>query len=36
LRVAEYTYVMDRGSIALEGPSAWIRTDPNLLRYLSP
>ena len=36
LRVAAYTYVMYRGSIALEGPSAWIRTDPNLLRYLSP
>lgn len=36
LRVAQYAYVMDRGSIALEGPSAVIRTDANLLRYLSP
>jgi branched-chain amino acid transport system ATP-binding protein len=36
LRVAQYAYVMDRGSIALEGPSAQIRTDANLLRYLSP
>ena len=36
LRVAEYAYVMDRGSIALEGPSARVRTDANLLRYLSP
>jgi urea transport system ATP-binding protein len=36
LRVAEYAYVMDRGSIALEGPSARVRSDANLLRYLSP
>jgi branched-chain amino acid transport system ATP-binding protein len=36
LRVAQYTYVMDRGSIALEGPSARVRADTNLLRYLSP
>jgi branched-chain amino acid transport system ATP-binding protein len=36
LRVAQYAYVMDRGSIALQGPSALIRTDANLLRYLSP
>jgi branched-chain amino acid transport system ATP-binding protein len=36
LRVAQYTYVMDRGSIALEGPSTRVRSDANLLRYLSP
>ena len=36
LRVAQYAYVMDRGSIALEGPSARVRADANLLRYLSP
>jgi branched-chain amino acid transport system ATP-binding protein len=36
LRVAQYAYVMDRGSIALEGPSAQVRTDATLLRYLSP
>jgi branched-chain amino acid transport system ATP-binding protein len=35
LRVAQYAYVMDRGSIALEGPSTQVRTDANLLRYLS-
>ncbi|WFU46025.1 ABC transporter ATP-binding protein (plasmid) [Bradyrhizobium sp. CB82] len=36
LHVAEYAYVMDRGAIALEGPSAQVRGDDNLLRYLSP
>jgi len=36
LRLAQYAYVMDRGSIALEGPSARVRNDVNLLRYLSP
>jgi branched-chain amino acid transport system ATP-binding protein len=36
MRVADYVYVMDRGSIALEGPSARVRGDPNLLRYLAP
>src|SRR4029077_5086382 len=36
LRVAQYTYVMDRGSIALEGSSTQVRTDANLLLYLSP
>jgi urea transport system ATP-binding protein len=36
LRIAQYAYVMDRGSIALEGPSAQVRADANLLRYLSP
>ncbi|HWX59647.1 MAG TPA: ATP-binding cassette domain-containing protein [Bradyrhizobium sp.] len=36
LSVAQYAYVMDRGSIALEGPSGRVRADANLLRYLSP
>ena len=36
LRVSQYAYVMDRGSIALEGPCAQVRTDANLLHYLSP
>lgn len=36
LRVADYAYVMDRGQIALEGPSEEIKEDPRLLRYLAP
>ena len=36
LRVADYAYVMDRGQIALEGPSAEVKEDPRLLRYLAP
>jgi branched-chain amino acid transport system ATP-binding protein len=36
LRVSRYCYVMDRGSIALEGPSDRIRGDPNLVRLLAP
>jgi branched-chain amino acid transport system ATP-binding protein len=36
LRVAGYAYVMDRGRIALEGPSGEVRDDPALIRYLSP
>lgn len=36
LRVAGYAYVMDRGRIALQGPSAQVREDPSLIRYLSP
>lgn len=36
LRLARYAYVMDRGRIALEGPSAQVRADPRLLRYLAP
>lgn len=36
LSLAQYAYVMDRGSIALEGPSGRVRADANLLRYLSP
>lgn len=36
LRVASYVYVIDRGTIALQGPAATIRDDPDLLRYLAP
>jgi len=36
LRVADYAYVMDRGSVALEGPANLVRDDPQLLRYLAP
>ena len=36
LGVAHSAYVLDRGRVALEGPSATIRNDPWLLRYLAP
>jgi branched-chain amino acid transport system ATP-binding protein len=36
LRIADYAYVMDRGSVALEGPANQVRDDPGLLRYLAP
>jgi branched-chain amino acid transport system ATP-binding protein len=36
LRVSHYCYVMDRGRIALEGPSDQVRNDPNLVRLLAP
>ena len=36
LRVADYVYVMERGTIALEGPSAIVREDPTLFRFLAP
>jgi ABC-type branched-subunit amino acid transport system ATPase component len=36
LRVADYVYVMDRGTIALEGSAAQVKDDPGLLRYLAP
>jgi branched-chain amino acid transport system ATP-binding protein len=36
LAVAQYAYVLDRGRVALEGPSATIKNDPRLLRYLAP
>jgi branched-chain amino acid transport system ATP-binding protein len=36
LRVADHAYVIDRGTIALEGPSDQVRDDPALLRYLAP
>jgi branched-chain amino acid transport system ATP-binding protein len=36
LRIAGYAYVMDRGSVALEGPAEQVRDDPRLPRYLAP
>jgi branched-chain amino acid transport system ATP-binding protein len=36
LDVAGYAYVMDRGQVALEGAAADVKSDPRLLRYLSP
>jgi branched-chain amino acid transport system ATP-binding protein len=36
LRVSTYCYVMDRGRVALEGPSATMRDDPTLMRLLAP
>jgi branched-chain amino acid transport system ATP-binding protein len=36
LRIAGYAYVMDRGSVALEGSAGQVRDDPQLLRYLAP
>ena len=36
LHVADYAYVLDRGRIALQGPSETVRNDPELLRYLAP
>ena len=36
LRVSHYAYVMERGRIALEGPSRQVGGDPELFRLLSP
>jgi branched-chain amino acid transport system ATP-binding protein len=36
LGVARYAYVLDRGRVALQGPSEIIRDDPRLMRYLAP
>ena len=36
LRVADHAYVLDRGRVALEGPSGAVRDDPRLLQYLAP
>jgi branched-chain amino acid transport system ATP-binding protein len=36
LRVSQYCYVMERGRIALEGPTAEIRHSPELVRLLAP
>jgi branched-chain amino acid transport system ATP-binding protein len=36
LRVASRAYVLDRGRVALTGPSAEIRGDGRLLQYLAP
>jgi len=36
LEVAQYAYVIDRGHVALEGPAATVKCDPQLIRYLAP
>ena len=36
LQVSQYCYVMDRGQIVLEGPSARMHDDPELIRLLAP
>jgi branched-chain amino acid transport system ATP-binding protein len=36
LSVADYAYVLDRGRVALEGPSAAVREDSRLLQLLAP
>jgi branched-chain amino acid transport system ATP-binding protein len=36
LRVASQAYVLDRGRVALSGPSPELRNDPRLLAYLAP
>ena len=36
LEVSRYAYVMDRGHIALEGPAASVKSDPQLMRHLAP
>jgi len=36
LRVASYAYVIDRGTIALQGPAQTVRDDPALLGFLAP
>jgi len=36
LGLADYAYVLDRGRVALEGPSASVRNDARLLQYLAP
>ena len=36
LELADYAYVLDRGRLALEGPSDAVRNDSRLLRFLAP
>ncbi|MCA3131969.1 MAG: ABC transporter ATP-binding protein [Betaproteobacteria bacterium] len=36
LSVAKHCYVMDRGHVALEGPTEQVRDDPELVRLLAP
>jgi branched-chain amino acid transport system ATP-binding protein len=36
MRVASRAYVLDRGRVALSGPSREVGNDPRLLRYLAP
>jgi branched-chain amino acid transport system ATP-binding protein len=32
MRVSDYTYVIDQGSIKIHGPSAEVREDPNVIK----
>jgi len=36
LRVARYAYVIDRGTVAMQGPAQEVRGDERLFRYLAP
>jgi branched-chain amino acid transport system ATP-binding protein len=36
LRVADRAFVLDRGKVAIAGPSQEVRDDPRLLQYLAP
>lgn len=36
LRVADRAFVLDRGRVAIAGPSQEVRDDPRLLQYLAP
>ena len=36
LEVAQHAYVIDRGHVALEGPSVTVKSDPQLMRHLAP
>jgi branched-chain amino acid transport system ATP-binding protein len=36
LDVARYAYVIERGQVALEGPAASVKGDPQLMRHLAP
>jgi branched-chain amino acid transport system ATP-binding protein len=36
LALADYAYVLDRGRVALEGPSSAVRNDPQLVQLLAP
>ena len=36
LRVTEYAYVLDRGQVALEGPSSEVGNNPHLMQLLAP
>nr|WP_249816745.1 ABC transporter ATP-binding protein [Bradyrhizobium sp. 160] len=36
MRIADHAYVLDRGRVALSGPSQQLRGDPRLLSYLAP
>jgi branched-chain amino acid transport system ATP-binding protein len=36
LDVAQHAYVMDRGHVALQGPAASVKSDPQLMHHLAP